>query len=127
MSVDVEALFEQVRSLCLKHPEAFEKPSHGSPAFFLLKGGQFATLWNNHHDDGNIALLLAARPGIQEALISENADVYYRPPYYGPGGWVGVRLDKGLPLEEIEGLIDEAFELILAKKRAKSKSKPKPA
>ncbi|MES1227297.1 MAG: MmcQ/YjbR family DNA-binding protein, partial [Armatimonadota bacterium] len=80
-------------------------------------GGQFATLWDNHHNDGNLALLVAAPPGIQEALVASNASVFYRPPYYGPSGWVGVRLDKGLDWEEVEGLVEAGYEFIAAKRQ----------
>ncbi len=104
----------------MSHPDTYEKLSHGAPAFFIEKGGQFATLWENHHNDGNVALLVAAPVGMQEALISSDPDVFYRPPYLGPSGWVGVRLDKGLAWTEVEDLVSEGYALIHAKKKRRT-------
>lgn len=95
MNADEAAqLFEPVRQICLSHAGTFEKVSHGAPAFFVEKGGQFASLWHNHHNDGNTALLVAASPA-QEMLIQSDPEIYYRPPYFGPAGWVGIRLNRG--------------------------------
>lgn len=64
--------FETVRKICLSHPGAYEKLSHGMPGFFIEKGGQFATFWDDHHGDGELALVVAQPPGMQEALISSD-------------------------------------------------------
>ena len=43
---------EHVRAACLRLPEAEERLSHGSPAFFVRGGKQFVALWTRgHHDD----------------------------------------------------------------------------
>ena len=40
------------------------------------------------------ALCWAAAPdGAQEALIESDPETYFRPPYVGHRGWIGVRLD----------------------------------
>lgn len=106
----VEAL-EHVRQSCLSHEGAYEKTSHGSPCFFVEKGRQFAAFVDNHHGDGRLALWLRAAPGVQEALIEEDAEAYFRPPYVGPSGWVGVRLDRGLAWETVAALVEEAHSL----------------
>ncbi len=93
----------------MSHPKVVEKLSHGMPAFFVGKGRQFAAYVNNHHDDGRLALWLAAPPGVQESLIQEDPIVFFRPPYVGPRGWVGVNLDQGLALSVIEELIEAAY------------------
>jgi phosphoribosylglycinamide formyltransferase-1/phosphoribosylamine--glycine ligase/phosphoribosylglycinamide formyltransferase/phosphoribosylformylglycinamidine cyclo-ligase len=116
-------LFETARGFCLSHPQTFEKLSHGSPAFFIEKGGCFATLWDNHHNDGNVALLVAAPPGMQEAMIETDSAVFYRPPYVGPSDWIGVRLDKGLPWVEVEDVIATAYEFIAAKRKRPTKGR----
>ena len=28
-------------------------------------------------------------------LIEQDGDLYYRPAYLGPSGWIGIRLDRG--------------------------------
>jgi hypothetical protein len=108
---------ETVRNTCLAHPGTMEKLSHGMPAFFLEKGGQFAVYWDDHHGDGVLALLIAMPPGMQESLISEDPETYYRPPYYGPSGWIGVRLDREFVWQEVENLVATGYEFIAAKKK----------
>lgn len=111
-----ESALAWVRQVCLAHPGAIEKLSHGSPCFFHEKGKQFAAFVHNHHGDERLALWLPAPPGVQEMLMEANPTAYFRPPYVGPIGWIGVCLDQGVPLEEIERLIDEAYGLTQKKK-----------
>lgn len=97
-----------VRACCLALPKAMEKVSHGSPCFFIERGRQFCAFLHNHHGDGRLAVWLAAPPGVQEVLVQSQPEVYFRPPYVGPSGWVGVCLDKGLDWSVIEDHIAEA-------------------
>ena len=103
----------RVRQICASIPGATEKTSHGEPTFFTPKR-VFAMLANNHHGDGHVAVWAPAAPGVQEALIEEAPDVYFRPPYVGGGGWVGVELSK-VGDEQLGALIREAFRLMTAK------------
>ena len=90
-----ESQLERVRRICATMPSAFEKPSHGSPTFFVEKNkGVFATFVDNHHYDGEIAVWLAAPPGLQSALIEDAPETYFKPPYVGTSGWIGIRLDR---------------------------------
>ncbi len=82
---------ERVRQLCLALPETSERFSHGEPTFFVHKK-VFVMFANNHHDDGHIAVWLPVPPGIQTTLIESSPDVYFRPPYVGHRGWVGIEL-----------------------------------
>src|SRR5262249_12343531 len=97
-------------------PGAMEKLSHGEPTFFTPKR-VFAMFSNNHHGDGHVAACVPAAPGVQEALIEEAPDVYYRPPYVGPAGWVGIELAK-VDDDQLGALVREAFQLMTAKDRA---------
>src|SRR4051812_13929242 len=104
---------ERVRLICLALPGTFEKVSHGAPTFFAGKR-TFGTYWNNHHKDGHVALLLPAEPGEQERLIRTAPATYYRPPYVGPAGWVGINLDH-IDDEELGAHILEAYRMIMKK------------
>ncbi len=84
---------ERVRRLSMALPEVTEKLSHGEPTFFARKK-VFAMLSNNHHDDGHVAVWIPAAPGLQQALIEESPETYYRPPYVGVRGWVGIELAR---------------------------------
>lgn len=73
---------------------------------------------NNHHHDGHIAVLIAAEPGAQEMLIASDPATYYRPPYVGPAGWVGISLDR-IDDEELGIHLLEAHRLIMRKQGRK--------
>src|SRR5262245_45708004 len=101
---------ERVRRICLSIPGALEKISHGEPTFFS-PGRVFAMFANNHHGDGHVAVWIPAGAGVQEALIQEAPLVYFRPPYVGSAGWVGVELSR-VDDEQLGALVREAFRLI---------------
>ena len=91
-----EWLLSQVREIALQLPDVEEKTSHGSPGFFINGGKFFAYFSYNHHHDGITGLLVKAS-GVEEQamLIEQYPDLYYRPAYLGPSGWIGIRLDLG--------------------------------
>ena len=102
------AALERLRALCMAQPGATERRSHGEPAWFAAAGKQFAMFLNRHHDD-RVALWCAAPPGAQEPLIESDPERYFRPPYVGHRGWLGVRLDRGLDWDELAGIAEDAF------------------
>ncbi|HEY7211912.1 MAG TPA: DUF5655 domain-containing protein [Bryobacteraceae bacterium] len=110
----------RVRSICRSIPGTIEKLSHGEPTFFTPKR-VFAMFANNHHGDGHVAAWLPAAAGVQSALIEEAPEVYFRPPYVGVNGWVGVELSK-VDDEQLGALIREAFRLIDQKTAAPRRS-----
>src|SRR5262249_21899135 len=106
----------RLRRLCLAVPDAIEKISHGEPTFFTPKR-VFAMFSNNHHGDGHVAVWVPVGPGVQEALIEEEPDTFYRPPYVGPSGWVGIEMSR-VDDDRLGAFIREAFSLMTAKDRA---------
>lgn len=108
-------LIAAVRKLALAFPDASERPSHGSPAWFVGKK-QFAALSDNHHGDGEFALWLAAPDGVQELLIDSDPDHFYRPAYVGHLGWVAVRLDTA-PWRSVASVIENAYRTRATKKQ----------
>jgi hypothetical protein len=111
---------QRVRKICLALTDATEKLSHGEPTFFT-KQGVFAMFANDHHGDGYVAVWLPAPVGLQEALIEEDPSVYYRPPYVGPSGWIGIDLAR-IHDDALAGHIREAHRLIVAKKKSKKRA-----
>jgi len=112
--IDRGTQLERVRRVCLSIPGVVEKISHGEPTFFTPKR-VFVMFANNHHNDGHVAAWIPAAPGVQAALIEEDPGVYFRPPYVGGSGWVGVELAK-VDDAQLGALIREAYGLIRAKK-----------
>jgi hypothetical protein len=107
---------ERVRRICLALPETNERPSHGSPAFFVRDKRVFVMYLDDHHGDGRLALWCAAPEGMQAMLTDAAPEHYFVPPYVGHRGWIGARLDRDLEWDEIEGVIEDAY-LTVAPKR----------
>ena len=112
----------RLRRLCLSIPGTIEKISHGEPTFFTPKR-VFAMFANNHHDDGHVAVWLPAGSGVQDAVIEEAPKIFFRPPYVGPAGWIGVEM-AGIDDDWLGSLIREAFDLVAAKDRVAGPRKP---
>ncbi len=105
---------ERVRIICLELPETMEKLSHGEPTFFVRKR-VFAMCSINHHNDGHIAVTVPAAIGIQAMLIEAEPRKYYRPPYVGGAGWVGIELPR-VSDKELKMHLSEAWKLIAPEK-----------
>jgi hypothetical protein len=105
-----EPRIERVRRICLALPDTWEKISHGEPTWFVGKK-VFAMFSNNHHEDGHVAVTLPAAIGIQEMLIRKSPQKFYRPPYVGVRGWIGIELDR-VSDKELALHIQEAWRLI---------------
>ena len=109
-------VLERVRRLCLAMPEATERPSHGEPTWFVRDKKVFVMYADHHHDDV-LGFWCAAPPGAQEALVAERPDRFYRPPYVGHRGWLGVRLDVAGPdWDEIAEIVTDAYRQVAPKK-----------
>ncbi len=104
----------RVRRLCAALPETTEKLSHGEPTFFVRKK-VFAMFANNHHNDGHIAVWLPAPIGIQEMLIAMPPEKFFKPPYVGVRGWIGVELNR-VSDEELDFHLHQAWRLIAPKR-----------
>ncbi len=112
-----ESQLDRIRRICGTMPTVFEKPSHGTPTFFVEKDkGVFTMFVDNHHYDGEIAVWLAAPPGLQSALIEEAPETYFKPPYVGTSGWIGVRLDH-IDDQALEIHIRKSWEIARPKKK----------
>jgi hypothetical protein len=111
---------DRVRAICLGLPDTAEKLSHGSPSFFLPTG-HYLSFVDNHHGDGRLAVWMAAPPGMQESLIEAEPEHFFRPPYVGPSGWVGINLNTGLEWGAIAALITQGHAWIAAKKKRRAR------
>jgi hypothetical protein len=118
--IDVEG---QVRAVCMALPGVTERLSHGSPAFFA--GRQFVMLWpDGHHEHTFPHLWCAAPPGTQEAFVAAAPERFFRPPYVGSRGWLGVRLDAGLEEDELQALCEDAFRTVAPRKLVAALDRP---
>jgi hypothetical protein len=115
MTDDVDALLQGVRSAALALPDTTERTSHSAPTFFVRKK-TFVYFWDNHHDDGRVAIWASAPPGVQEEVVESEPDRFFRPPYVGHRGWIGYRLDTGsVDWDEVTAVVTDAFRTVAPK------------
>jgi hypothetical protein len=106
---------DRVREICLRLPEATEKEAWGNPTF--RAGKMFAMFTDNHHDDGRLALWIKSTPEDQDVLVDNEPERFFVPPYMGPNGWVGVRLEGGrVDWVVVEELVEDGYRLIAPRK-----------
>jgi predicted DNA-binding protein (MmcQ/YjbR family) len=110
------ALVGRLRKLCLALPEANERVSHGEPTWFAGKGKVFAMLDNHHHGAEHLGVWLPQPRGVQERLISADSARFYRPPYVGPKGWLGVVLDTTPDWKVVAELVRDAYSFVATAK-----------
>lgn len=97
----------RLRAICLALPEVTEKIAWGEPTW--RAGKIFAQMDTHHHGADHLAVWLPARPGVQEALVEEDPVQFFRPPYVGHRGWIGVRLDRKPDWRVVAGLVAGAY------------------
>lgn len=111
-----DVIVERLRAICMALPEANERVSHGEPTWFAGKGKVFAMLDDHHHGALHLSVWLPLAPGAQADLVASDPDRYFRPPYVGPSGWVGVVLDTRPDWGLVAELVRDAFLHVATKK-----------
>lgn len=108
---DVKSPLAHVREICLALPNAQEKVSHGEPTFWV---GQrmFATFASatNHHGAGRDAVWCKCSFVTQDHLLRTGPAIYFRPPYVGVRGWIGVYLDRDVDWTAVGDRVRYAYE-----------------
>ena len=107
----------RLRKLCLALPEAHEVEAWGEPTF-RVRNKMFAMYAHagTHHGGGRHAVWLKAAPGDQARMIEVAPECFFRPPYVGPSGWVGVWLDGAVDWDDVAEFVCEAYKLVAPKK-----------
>ena len=107
----------RLRTICLALPEATEKLAWGEPTF-RVRDKLFAmhASAGNHHGAGRPAVWIKATPGNQDLLLQDDATRYFKPPYVGPSGWIGVWLDRRPPWSAVQGLLEDGYRLVAPKR-----------
>ncbi|HMR31370.1 MAG TPA: MmcQ/YjbR family DNA-binding protein [Geminicoccaceae bacterium] len=104
----------RLRAICLALPGATEKEAWGDPTF-RVRDRIFAM---PKVGDGRISVWLKAPPGAQEILIGADPELFFRPPYVGHKGWVGMRLDREPDWAEVKALVERSYRLTAPKRLA---------
>ena len=118
-----DAQLDRVRRLCATLPSVWEKISHGTPTFFVEKDkGVFAMFADNHHQDGHLALWVPVKEGLQSLLIEDAPATYYKPPYVGSSGWVGIELDQ-IRDDALQEHLREAWQIVARSRKTRRPSR----
>lgn len=108
----VEALRARVTELCAALPEvvaqrAGREEEHST---FAVRRKRFVHFLVDHHGDSRVALVAKAPPGVQADVVEHDPEHFFVPPYLGPSGWIGLRLEIGEPdWEEVEQIVRVAY------------------
>lgn len=113
----------KLRRIALSFPGAWEKLSHGEPTFWVGKR-MFATYASasTHHGGGRNAVWCKSDFVTQDLLLADAPDVYFKPPYVGPSGWIGVWLDGSIDWQAVTERLDDAYRL--ARNPARKSKRP---
>ncbi|WP_436793336.1 MmcQ/YjbR family DNA-binding protein [Actinospongicola halichondriae] len=109
-----ESALARLRTICAAFPEVSERPSHGSPTFFVREKKTLVSLHDDHHGDGRLAIWAPAPAGVQEAMVDQDPERFFRPAYVGHLGWVGYRLEDA-DWDEVAGIVEESFRKVAPK------------
>jgi len=106
------AVTAKLRQICLALPEAEEREAWGDPTF-RVRDKIFAM---EKRGDGRVAVWCKAPPGSQAVLVGADPGRFFVPPYVGPKGWIGMRLDRRPDWDEVAAIIRRSYGLIAPRK-----------
>jgi hypothetical protein len=112
-------LLARLEKIALAFPEAQKLLNHGRPSFAVNKK-TFVMFMDNHHSDGRIAIWCKAPPGDQADMVETDPNRFFIPPYVGPRGWIGARLDTKPNWKTIESIVRESWRLTAPKRLLRS-------
>ena len=105
---------DRLRAICLALPEVAEKEAWGDPTF-RVRDRIFAM---QKRGDGRDSVWFKAPEGVQTILVGADPRRFFVPPYVGPKGWVGMRLDDDPDWDEVAVLVRRSYRLIAPKQLA---------
>ncbi len=105
----------RLRKVCFSLPEVTEKEAWGTPTF-RVHDKLFAMFNDDHHGDGRVAVWCKAAMGMQEILIDADPKRFFKPPYVGPKGWIGIVLTGAVDWNEVHALLAESWRMTAPKK-----------
>jgi predicted DNA-binding protein (MmcQ/YjbR family) len=109
-------LLRQLSKICLSLPETVRRDLNDH-ADFRVRGKVFAYFLNDHHGDGIISVCCKSALGENVDRASREPARFYLPPYIGPRGWFGLRLDgEAVDWSEVKNLLELSYELVAPKR-----------
>jgi predicted DNA-binding protein (MmcQ/YjbR family) len=109
-------LLRELSQICLSLPETVRRDLKDH-ADFRVRGKVFAYFLNDHHGDGIISVCCKSALGENVDRASREPARFYLPPYIGPRGWFGLRLDgETVDWSEVRNLLELSYELVAPKR-----------
>jgi predicted DNA-binding protein (MmcQ/YjbR family) len=108
-----QRVIARLRRICLALPEAEERETWETPTFrvrdkiFCLVAAGGGACW------------VKAPPGVAAMLIEAAPERFFRPPYLGHKGWIGITLGRGTDWEEVAALVARSHGLVAPKRRVR--------
>jgi hypothetical protein len=103
----------RLRAICLALPEATEQETWSVPTWRVRK--RIFCLWSPM--EGAAAALWCKAPrGAQEMLVEAAPERFFRPPYLGHKGWIGLRLTGRVDWAEVEALVLRSWRMTAPRK-----------
>ena len=103
-------LLRRLRAICMALPGVTEVVAWGECTW--RRGKIFAMSDTYHHGSAHFSVHLPAPPGAQEGLIDADPARFFRPPYTGGKGWIGVVLDTDPDWDMVASLVHTAYDLV---------------
>lgn len=106
----------RLRAICLAFPETAEVTKHTRPCF-AVRDKTFVMFMDNHHGDGRLAIWCKATHDAQHMIVASDPERFFVPPYVGPSGWIGARLEEDrVDWGAVTDLVTEGFRMTAPKR-----------
>lgn len=121
MFCDDDPVLAEVRTIALGYPDAFEKVSHGRPAFFVSKmfamyGGSAKPETKGDYIHYPQSIMIKVDESDRLALRQDRR--FFYPAYLGPSGWLGLDFTAmtNIDWDEVRELVHASFRMVASKK-----------
>ncbi len=108
-------VLERLRTIIAPWPETHEKISHGAPTWWGCRK-TFATFDDHHHGNDRVAVWVKSTFDEQALRVEVDPETYFVPPYLGPSGWIGMRLDRDPDWQVVEELLEAGYRMVALKR-----------
>lgn len=104
---DDDQYLNQLRTICLSFPEAYEKEAWGRPTF---RAGKIFVTYGSGKEHPHSFIF---KPDQEDSTALAQDGRVFIPPYYGPYGWLGLDLDAAeVDWQEVNELVEASYRQI---------------
>jgi predicted DNA-binding protein (MmcQ/YjbR family) len=111
---DRDPYLKDVRKVCLALPDAVEIEAWGRPTFRTGPKGKIFAMF------GGDPFAVIFKPDPEDDAALRTDDRFWPPPYWGPGGWLGLDLAKApVDWDEVAELVEGSYRQVALKRQVK--------